>query len=121
MTSSEQFGEQLRSTLETHETDVKRLIETFGDLEGEFSTLVSEWSNQGMLNELEELGKALEHHEARLERVVRSLDEHKKVVQQPEDTSQNALIGAMQKARQRARQESHPPKQDKPEDEDPRR
>lgn len=112
MSSDEQFGAELHSTLEGHETAVKRSAESFGQIEAAFERVVSGFEDDdAALELLEPLGRALEAHESQLETVVETLDDHKRVLRQADDRGQEELAEALERARRRARQESGPPDQ----------
>lgn len=114
MTPDDDIGAAVLSTLEGQELAVKRSIESFGDLETAFERAVSELENEeAALEPLEQLGKALEMHESRLERVVEALDDHKRVLRRLDDHDGDALTEAMERARRRARQETGPPSPDR--------
>lgn len=88
---------------------MKRALESIGTAREEFRRVAERLDERGASPDpLVALGRALEEHEARLERTVRTLDEHKRVVRDCDDAERDALGEAMEAARHRARLERAP-------------
>lgn len=100
--SDHELGGRIQRTLEAHESAVKESIESLGTVERRLEEAADAVDEA---TALEDLGRALERHEERLERVVRTLDEHKKPLRELDDDP-GELAAAMERARQRARVES---------------
>jgi len=110
MTDPEPLGVRLHDSLEAHERELKRALESLGSVQSALESAGANVETDGASREdLVDIGKQLEHHETRLQSVVETLDEHKRVVRDGEDTEASALAEAMERARKHARQESHPP------------
>jgi len=107
MTDEEDLGRRLYRTLEAHERELKNALESLGRVQSSVRSAADEEAVPR--EELVAIGKRLEHHEDALRVVVETLDEHKRVIRDTENTDETALAEAMERARQRARQEGHPP------------
>lgn len=109
MTTDEDIGMELFHTLESHEVEVKRTIESLGQLQAELERTAESVQSDAAMDRLTQLGQCLANHENHLQAVVQTLDDHKTVVRSVDDTDRTALEEAMSQARAQARQESHPP------------
>lgn len=109
MTADEAIGMELFNTLESHEVEVKRAVESLGNLQRELERTAESVESDAAMNRLTQLGRSLANHENHLQAVVQTLDDHKTVIRSVDDTDRTALEEAMSRARAQARQESHPP------------
>lgn len=109
MTDTDADGQGLHETLEEHELAVKRAVESMGELQAELRAVAADEDGEEATRRLADLGRRLETHEDRLEALVETLDEHKRVLRRVGGAERDALAEARARARRRARQESGPP------------
>lgn len=109
MEHEEELGKALEATLEAHETELKRTLESLGHLQEAIREGGEILTDDEALAVLADIGQVVERHESHLQAVTETLDEHKKVIGNVDDPDSTALQEAMVRARQQARQESHPP------------
>lgn len=110
MTDTDELGSRLHGTLEAHEREVKRTLESLGRVQSAVEAAVDDENAETIPRAaLVEIGTQLERHEKHLQTVVETLDDHKRVIRDTENVDGNALADAMKRARQRAHQEGHPP------------
>lgn len=120
MTEHESLEEELYSTLEKHEREVKQAVETLGAVERQLHDFATSTKADGDMHRiLKQLGQTLERHENQVENVVQTLDEHKRMIYQTDDLSREALENAIEKARRQARHESRPTSEQSPTNESP--
>lgn len=108
MDENEQLGQELQQTLEAHERELKRALESLGRVREELEQAAVESTDDDALDRLTAVGRRLERHENHLQAVVETLDGHKRVVRRIDSADRTALKEAMEKARHQARQETHP-------------
>lgn len=108
MDENKQLGHELQQTLEAHEREIKRALESLGRVQEALKRAATESTDDDARDRLTAVGRRLERHENHLQAVVETLDEHKRAIRRIDSADRTALKEAMEKARHQARQETHP-------------